>query len=114
MIPSPTELEPCPAGCRELVLITMTERGRRMPVDAQPHPDGNQAVYKDSVGRWRSRSLTGADARPPEHLESTYKPHVATCTCRAVQQPLPGLPGGGRPRTRRRAPARRSTTWKAR
>ncbi|MFB4285674.1 hypothetical protein ACBJ59_61180 [Nonomuraea sp. MTCD27] len=110
MIPTPTELEPCPNGCGELVLITMTEHGRRMPVDAQPHPDGNQAVFKDGTGRWRSRSLSGRDARPPEHLESTFMPHVATCTRRAVQQTLPGLPGG-RPRTRRRAPAQRYPRW---
>ncbi|WP_219512830.1 hypothetical protein [Nonomuraea ceibae] len=91
----------------------MTEHGRRMPVDAEPHPDGNQAVYRDGTGRWRSRSLSGRDARPPEHLESTYKPHVAACPRRVVQQAIPGLPAP-RPRPRRRAPVRRYTTWKTR
>lgn len=106
MIPTRPELEPCPDGCGELVLITMTEHGRRMPIDATPDPAGNQAVFKDGTGRWRSRSLSGRDARPPEHLESVFKPHVATCTRRTVQPAIPGLPASGRPRTRRRAPAR--------
>ncbi|WP_327587066.1 hypothetical protein OHA25_08645 [Nonomuraea sp. NBC_00507] len=111
MIPTRHELELCPAGCGQLVLMTTTEHGRRMPVDAEPHEIGNQAVYRDAPGRWRSRSLDGADARPLDPWEHRYRPHIATCPRRTVQQPIPGLPAGGRPRTRRRAPARRYPRW---
>lgn len=107
MIPTDHDLEPCPAGCAALVLWTMTEHGRRMAVDAAPDETGNQAVFRDGPGRWRSRSLDGANARPLDPWEHRYRPHIATCTRRTAQPAIPGLPGGGRPRTRRRAPARR-------
>ncbi|NJP93937.1 hypothetical protein HCN51_31635 [Nonomuraea sp. FMUSA5-5] len=113
MIPTPNDLKPCPHGCGALVLITITEHGRRMPVEATPDETGNQAVYRTATGTWRSRSLDGADARRLDLWEHRYRPHVATCTHRAVQQAIPGLPAG-RPRTRRRAPARRYPIWKAR
>ncbi|MEV0586347.1 hypothetical protein [Nonomuraea sp. NPDC050310] len=113
MIPTRHDLEPCPHGCGEPVLWTMTEHGRRMPVDAQPDELGNQAVTRDGTGRWKSRSLNGRDARPPDPWEHTYRPHVATCTEPPPRQlALPGLPG--RPRTRRRAPARRYPGWTTR
>ncbi|MFI9558838.1 hypothetical protein [Nonomuraea endophytica] len=111
MIPSYHDLDPCPTGCGASVLWTMTEHGRRMAVDARPDERGNQAVYRDGAGRWRSRSLDGAEARPADPWEATYRPHVATCPKRGSAQPsLPGLPAG-RPRTRRRAPARRFPRW---
>lgn len=111
MIPKRHDLEPCPNGCGAAVLVTVTEHGRRMAVDAEPHPQGNQAVYRTGTGTWRSRSLDGADARPPDPWEDTYKPHVATCTRQVVQRPLPGLAAviSLPPRTRRR-PARRRYT----
>ncbi|MCK2214261.1 hypothetical protein MF672_010730 [Actinomadura sp. ATCC 31491] len=113
MIPTPHDLDPCPHGCGELVLWTITEHGRRMAVDAEPHELGNQAVFRTGPGGWRSRSLDGADAPRLAPWEHRYKPHVATCTApRPAQPAIPGL-GGGRPRPRRRAPARRPI-WKAR
>ncbi|MFF0867651.1 hypothetical protein ACFYUV_38220 [Nonomuraea sp. NPDC003560] len=111
MIPTPTELEPCPDRCGALVLWTLTEHGRRMAVDAEPHEKGNQAVFKNGPGGWRSRSLDGAESRALDPWEHRYKPHVATCTRRTAQQAIPGLPAAGRPRTRRRAPARRYPRW---
>jgi hypothetical protein len=109
MIPTAHDLDPCPNGCDDLVLWTMTEHGRRMAVEARPDEQGNQAVYKDGPGTWRSRALNGTDARRVEPYEHTYKPHIATCSRRHVQQSLPGLAaaGGTSPRTRRRRPARR-------
>ncbi|MFB4294824.1 hypothetical protein ACBI99_44845 [Nonomuraea sp. ATR24] len=108
MIPNRNDLEPCPADCGAAVLWTVTEHGRRMAVDAEPHELGNQAVYRTGPGTWRSRSLDGADARPPDPWEHRYRPHIATCPRRHIQQAIPGLPrsGGSPPRTRRR-PARR-------
>src|SRR5690606_20552210 len=99
MFPPPSDLTPCPWGCEERVLMTITEHGRPMPLDPRPDQAGNQAAFKNGPGTWRSRSLDGRDARPPEHLESRFKPHVATCPRRTAQQPLAGLPG--RSRTRR-------------
>ncbi|WP_344897925.1 hypothetical protein, partial [Nonomuraea antimicrobica] len=103
----------CPWGCGELVLMSTTEHGNPMPLQPKPDPTGNQAAYKDGLGRWRSRSLTGRDARRPEHLEETFRPHVADCPNRAEQQTHPGTPSGGRTRLRRTRP-RRSTLWRSR
>lgn len=115
MIPTPHDLEPCPAGCGELVLWTITEHGRRMAVNTTPDELGNQAVYRAGTGTWRSRSLDGADARPPDPWEHLYKPHIATCPSsqRPAQPTLVVLPGGRRSHTRRRAPVRRYP-WKTR
>jgi hypothetical protein len=106
VIPTRHDLEPCPLGCDAAVLWTTTEHGNQMAVDSTPHQKGNQAVYRDGPGRWRSRSLDGAEARPPEAYEHTYRPHIATCTRRHIQQPLPGLTAAGTS-PRRRRPARR-------
>jgi hypothetical protein len=107
VIPTRNDLEPCPTDCGVYVLWTVTDHGRRMAVDARPDEQGNQAVYRTGPGTWRSRSLDGADARPPEPHEHTYRPHIATCSRRHIQQSLPGLAvAGTSPRTRRR-PARR-------
>jgi hypothetical protein len=111
VIPTPNDLDACPRGCGALVLWTITEHGRRMAVDAEPDDRGNQAVYQNGPGGWRSRSLDGRDARRLDPWEHRYLPHIATCTRHAVQEALPGLPAV-RPRTRRRAP-RRYPIWKA-
>lgn len=113
MIPTPHDLEPCPAECGELVLWTTTEHGHRMAVDATPDEVGNQAVFRNGPGGWRSRSLDGADARPPDPWEHRYKPHIATCPSRRPVQPTLIVLPGGRSRTRRRAPVRRYP-WKTR
>lgn len=78
------------AYCRSPVLWTITQAGRRLAVDPEPHPDGNAAVYRDGLGTYRSR-------RPSEELplmgyERLHKPHVATCT------PSPPAPPVSRPR----------------
>lgn len=107
VIPTRHDLEPCPNACGDHVLWTVTEHGRPMAVDAHPHEQGNQAVYRDGPGRWRSRSLDGSHARPPDPWEDTYRPHIATCpTRRPVQRALPELALIGGSRTRPR-PARR-------
>lgn len=91
MIPAPSELRPC-RDCHEPVLWTTTAAGKRLAVDPHPVDDGNQACYRASPRSWVSRSLDGADARPPAAWEHRYRPHVASCTGRPTQQePLPGL-----------------------
>lgn len=73
--------------CRRPVLVTITEAGRRLVVDAEPRPDGNTAVYRDGTGTYRSR-------RPHHELpllayEQLYMPHVATCPTRRPAPPAP-------------------------
>lgn len=113
MFPSPNELRPCPWGCEQLVLMTTTEHGNPMPLQPTPDPTGNQAAYRNGLGTWRSRALNGHDARAPEHLEEKFRPHVADCPSRTEQKALPGLPSGGRTRSRR-ARARRSAPRRSR
>lgn len=91
MIPTPSELRPCP-DCFRPILWTATVANKRLAVDPAPDPDGNQACYRAAPRLWVSRSLDGADARPPAAWEERYRPHVASCTGRrAVQEPLPGV-----------------------
>lgn len=91
MIPAPSELRPC-RSCGQLILWTTTTAGRALAVDPAPAKDGNQACYRAAPRSWVSRSLDGADARPPAPWEDRYTPHVATCTRRAVQEQLPLTP----------------------
>lgn len=94
MMPTRHDLRPCPRGCGEQILWTRTEHGERMAVDAKPATDGNQAVMKDGLGRWNSRSLDGAGALPPRAIEHTYKPHFRKDGCAKLQQAVqPELPG---------------------
>lgn len=77
--------------CGAAVHLTITEAGRRLPVDARPDPEGTTAVYRDGTGTWRSRRPTAE--LPLAGWERLHKPHVATC-------------GGGRGRTAAVRPAR--------
>ncbi|MGI5161424.1 hypothetical protein [Microbispora sp. CA-102843] len=92
MIPAPSELRPC-RDCTKPILWTTTVANKRLAVDPTPDETGNQACYRDPAGTWRSRSLTGTDARPPKDWEARYVPHVATCARRRpVQTALPATP----------------------
>lgn len=93
MIPTPNDLEPCPYGCGRHVLVTLTDRGRRLAVDPDPHPGGNQAVWRTGTGAWRSRSLSGAEAMPVLAYEEIHMPHVATSPRCRPAPPAPALPG---------------------
>lgn len=46
--------EPC-RSCSAQVIWTETERGKAMPVDAEPAPGGNLALWLDGKGDVRSR-----------------------------------------------------------
>ncbi|MGW4030773.1 hypothetical protein ACWEFL_15880 [Streptomyces sp. NPDC004838] len=64
--------------CGARIRWTTTEDRHLMPVDADPHPDGNQAVYADRTGRLKSRGIS--KERPLlEHAEARMMPHFATC-----------------------------------
>lgn len=64
--------------CGARIRWTVTAHGARQAVDADPHPDGRVAVYRDGVGRLRSRQLSRE--RPTlEHAEWLAMAHAATC-----------------------------------
>ncbi|MEV3980780.1 hypothetical protein [Nonomuraea sp. NPDC049758] len=68
---------------------TTTMAGARLLVDAEPHLDGNTAVWTEATGTVRSRRIT-ADL-PARPWERVMMPHVATCEPVARQEPLPSL-----------------------
>ncbi|MFC8463366.1 hypothetical protein [Streptomyces sp. NPDC057250] len=78
------------AECRMPVLWTVTEAGKRLPVEPDPDPEGNAAVRRDGLGTYRSR-------RPSEELplmgwERLHVPHFAVCVGRG-RAPAPARPG---------------------
>ncbi|GAA1015840.1 hypothetical protein Aple_010480 [Acrocarpospora pleiomorpha] len=93
MIPGRHDLTPCPQGCGRQVLWTRTEYGERMAVEARPDPTGNQAVMKDGLGRWVSRSLDGAGALPKHPVEHLFRPHLIKTGCPRLADVQPELPG---------------------
>lgn len=104
MIPNPSDLEPCPYGCRQDVLVTWTERGRRLAVNPGPDPKGNTAVTRDGPGTWRSRSLGGNGAMQLLAYEDIFMPHIATSPACHPAPPASHLPGLSRFATRTRTP----------
>ncbi len=62
----------CPAS----ILWATTEKGRSMPVDAEPHPDGNVEITYDELGRPHAV----VHGQPPMMVAGTlHMPHFATC-----------------------------------
>ena len=67
------------ATCGAAIVWAVTAAQKRMPVDAEPHPGGNVAVWRDVAGRLRARVLS--NERPTlEHSEVLHMTHWATCT----------------------------------
>lgn len=71
-----------PASCKSCgakVLWTITESGKRMPVDFDPHPEGDVQLTRgaDEHGApaWRSRYVRRGEPRPAV----TRRSHFATC-----------------------------------
>lgn len=64
--------------CGADIIFGRTEKGRAMPLDPEPRPDGNLAVYRDHLSVLRCRVVT-ADA-PMQSYERPAMPHFATCT----------------------------------
>lgn len=61
-------------SCGAAILWAITGLGRRMPVDAAPHPDGNLVmVYDAAAGHWRAE-VVSTDAAPDLH-----RAHFVTC-----------------------------------
>jgi hypothetical protein len=85
MPPSEADVERC-ERCNARVLWTITAAGNRMAVDPKPADDGNQAVYQDGAGTYKSRGIS-KDRPSLEGAEWRAKPHVATCANPAPRQP---------------------------
>jgi hypothetical protein len=95
-------LLPC-RRCRQPVLPARTERGRRIALDPEPDPGGNQAAFQDSDGTWKTRQF-GPGSDPPWDWETVYMPHVATCSPTAAPVvPVASLPKNVTPITAARS-----------
>lgn len=74
--PRPWPVEEC-RTCKKRIIWTQTERGKRMPVDADPTGDGNVAL------RWHADSTTVLSSIPQPHLafgrRDLRKSHFAQC-----------------------------------
>lgn len=62
--------------CGRPILWVMTIGNARMPLDPNPHPDGNVVPVHLGPGNVRARILTGNDLPA---LEPAYMPHHRTC-----------------------------------
>jgi hypothetical protein len=79
-MPSAANITTC-GYCHAPIRWTITAaNGVRLPVNADPDENGNQAVYTDERGVTRSRALNGASARELRPHEWQAMPHAATCT----------------------------------
>lgn len=76
-------------GCGQRVFFVRTVAGKKLPVNLEPDPAGNTAVYRDGSGCFVGRSLTKADPTPAP-FEKVYMPHMATCT--KLHRSTPGAP----------------------
>lgn len=68
------------SGCTADVRWVLTEGGRRMPIDPDPHPDGTVVRRVDGQGRIRAHVLTGVEL-PAQ--EPAWRPHWTTCPASA-------------------------------
>lgn len=74
--------------CQRPLILALTARGRRQPLDAAPNEDGNVLAYQDDRQVWHARSLS-AGAVPQKPWEDLYMPHFVTCPARTRQLALP-------------------------
>lgn len=106
-----TLLRPVSCGtCGRPLLWARTVNNKPIPLDQAPDPEGNQAVYRDGTGGWRTRQLRQGEE--PFGYERRYMPHAATCgSPEAVVVPIRPLPANVIPisaaRSRRDGPKRR-------
>lgn len=64
------------SSCSAEIIWAITERGRSMPVDAEPDPDGNVEVTYDDLGR----AHAVVHGQPPMMVDGElHMPHFVTC-----------------------------------
>jgi len=64
------------SGCGQPIRWVLTVGGARMPIDVDPHPDGN-VIPVTVDGKQRAKVLTGAEL-PAQ--EQAWRAHFATCS----------------------------------
>jgi hypothetical protein len=68
---------PKPCRCGQRLIWATTEAGNRMPINAEPDPDGNVALWQDVHQAWQVRVVTPSQPRRPG--EVLHRPHHSTC-----------------------------------
>lgn len=64
-------------SCHASIVWAITDRSKRMPLDATPNPEGNMAVMRDETDTLVCRAITAE--RPLRPGERAYQPHFASC-----------------------------------
>jgi hypothetical protein len=64
-------------SCQAEVVWVITERGRRMPLDAEPRYDGNVVIQVDAEGQEVGHYLRRGDVLKPG--TPRYVSHFSTC-----------------------------------
>lgn len=75
-------------GCNAAILFVRTVNGKALPVDFEPDPAGNVAVYRDANGIFVGRTLSKDDPTPST-FERSMMPHMATCSALRKSPPRP-------------------------
>lgn len=78
--------------CRRPILIAVTAAGRMQPLNPDPDPAGNVALYRDASGTWRAR-VPNAEL-PALPYERVHMPHAATCKGAPTRAQPAALPAG--------------------
>lgn len=90
------------AHCGRQIRWSITEAGKRQPLDPEPNDEGNTVARLTSTRTWVSRVPTAE--WPQQSFERRFMPHAASCPARkAVQQPLVDLPSNVTSLTRHRS-----------
>ncbi len=63
-------------SCRAPILWAITNAGRRMPLNAQPDPDGLLITWTNNSGELRVSALATGETTGRPH----YTSHFATCS----------------------------------
>jgi hypothetical protein len=66
------DTEPCPY-CGEEIVWAVTQSGKLMPVNPEPHPAGSLKLFRNRAGR-RAVTVVASKSAPDLH-----RPHLATC-----------------------------------
>lgn len=79
----PAQVSTCSLGreCRAKILWARMASGKSMPLDYDPDPEGNVAVYRDASGVVVGRVLKAGEERDAH--ERTHMSHFATCPAKA-------------------------------
>jgi hypothetical protein len=64
--------------CALPIVWATTANGSPMPIDAEPNPAGNLAVWRDDTGALRCRVVTAEHPLNPD-CERPGMPHWSTC-----------------------------------